>query len=250
VSSTRKWLLPAAGISLVLLGWQVYVSLQSNHYLTASVAEIFQELGSNWRQYWDSAVTTAGEAGLGFVVGNVLAILVATWMAYSQNAERLVYPYAIGLKATPVVALAPLMVRLFGLGFIAKAVCAAVVCFFPIIVQLPGAFRRIPDDLLDLFKSFGATEPQVFTKLRLPLAAPDIFAALKTSSTLAVVGAIVGEFMSPDRGVGYHLVYASAHGEGPHLLATTVVATMIGIGFFLVVHGVERLVVTWKSDVL
>jgi NitT/TauT family transport system permease protein len=245
-----KWFLPLAGVVLLLVIWQAYISSQSNHFLKPPAEEVLRELLANRDEYWQAGLATMEEAGLGFLAGNVIALALAVWMAYSENVARLIYPYAIGLKATPVVALAPLLVTLVGLGFFSKVVCAAIVCFFPIIVQVPDSIRRIPIELLDLFKSFGASEIEIFRRLRVNLAAPSIFAALKTSSTLSVVGAIVGEFMSPNRGVGRALVEATANGKGAALVATTIVATAIGILFFVLVHALENLLITWKSDVI
>jgi NitT/TauT family transport system permease protein len=230
--------------------WELVLLLDKDRrlYLIPGVATVIKELWSNLSLYVSEGIQTLIEAFVGFLIGNTASFLLAVWMSYSKSVERIVYPYAIALKATPIVALAPLIVACFGQEFSSKVVCAAVISFFPLMIQCPEAFRRVPEELLDLFHSLGASEKQIFFHLRLPLASSQIFSALKTASSLSVVGALMGEFMSPTGGIGKLLIQALANGWGGQLIAATIVSGIIGVIFFGLIHFLQARVVYWAPQ--
>jgi NitT/TauT family transport system permease protein len=242
--------LPFMGLILLVGSWEIVLLLDKDKrfYLIPGVVVVIREIGSNLSLYLSEGLKTCEEALLGFLLGNTASFALAVWMSYSRSVEKIVYPYAIALKATPIVALAPLIVALFGQELSSKVVCAAVISFFPLMIQSPDALRRIPEELLDLFHALGASERQIFFQLRLPMASPQIFAALKTASSLSIVGALMGEFMSPTGGLGKLLIQALANGWGGQLVAATVVAALVGIAFFSIIHFLQGRVVHWDPQ--
>jgi NitT/TauT family transport system permease protein len=246
-----RTILPPLFLPFILLViWDVAVRTHHTPYLIPTIGEVLKEFIGNPVLYLSSSLTTLIEAGLGFLIGNVIAFGLAIWISTSRTAERAIYPFAVALKATPVVALSPLIVVLFGLEFKSKVVIAGVLCFFPLLVQLPDAFRRVPSELIELFKALGASNEQIFTYLRVRIALPEMFGALKTSSSLSVVGAIIGEFISPSGGVGKLILQAQANSYKGQLGAGIIAASLLGMLFFGTIHIVQKLVVYWDPEIL
>ena len=155
----------------------------------------------------------------------------------------------IALKAIPLVAIAPLLVLWFGSGILGKIVMAALICFFPAIVNTTAGLKAIDRDALYMMQSISATKWQIFIKLRLPNSLPYFFSGLKISSTLAVVGAIVAELAGADKGIGYTILISSYRLETNMLFAAIVAASIGGIAFFGVISWVERLWLYWHESV-
>jgi len=184
---------------------------------------------------------TAAEAGVGFILGNVIAIMTAIAIIRWPQLESGIVPYAIALKTTPVAAFVPILLIWLGSGFPSKAVAAASVCFFPVLINGVRGLRAIDQDYLDLFKTWKVGWWQTLIHLRLPSSLPYLFAALKLSSSLALVGAVVGEFVAADSGLGFLIVKYSRSLDTPELFATIFVCTALGVSWFLMIVLIERL---------
>lgn len=189
---------------------------------------------------FDTGLTTL-EALLGFLVANVLSLVLAVFFCHSRWMETSLYPYTIALKSVPVVAIAPLMVLWFGYGLWGKVVMAATVAFFPLVVNATLGLKAVNSESLDLMHSLSASKWQILMKLRFPTAIPYIISALKISSTMAVVGAIVGELAGATRGIGYLILVSSYNLDTPLLFAAIVLASLIGIVFFAGLAALEML---------
>ncbi len=247
ISRIAKNLIPPVLVALAVLGlWELIVRLAHvpNYLLPAPsqiLAEIVESIGP---LLLDTAVTML-ESVLGFIVGCGIGIAVAVLFAHSTLAERAFYPYAIALKTIPIVAIAPLLILWFGNGIPAKVVMAALICFFPAIVNTTIGLKSVSPAALDLFGSLSASRWQILWKLRFPMALPYIFSALKIASTLAVIGAIVGEMSGANVGLGYTLLMASYHFNTNMLFAAIVLASFGGITFFGLVALLEKRVLYW-----
>jgi NitT/TauT family transport system permease protein len=184
---------------------------------------------------------TAAEAGAGFLLGNLSAVLVAICIIRWPRLEPAVVPYAIALKTTPVAAFVPILLIWLGAGFSSKVVAAASVCFFPVLINGVRGLRSVDQDYLDLFETWKAGWLRTLLYLRLPSALPYFFAALKLSSSLALVGAVVAEFVAADAGLGFLIVIFSRRLDTPELFATILVCTAFGVSWFLLIVWIERL---------
>ena len=187
------------------------------------------------------AVTTLSEILLGFGAGASIALLVGYLLARSRLAERLLSPYLVAAQATPILALAPLIALWFGSGLTGKVLICALIVFFPVAVSTMVGIRSVDRNLLELGRSLRATRWQVVTKLEVPAALPQILGGMRVGVTLAVVGAIVGEWAGGDQGLGVLINLARGSlFDIPLMFATLLTIALIGVALYLVVLLIER----------
>ena len=187
------------------------------------------------------AWSTLVEIALGLAVGTVVGLVVGYGLARSAAVERVVSPYIVAAQATPILALAPLLALWFGPGLASKVVICGLIVFFPIAVSTMVGIRSVDGGLLEMARSFRATRRQVLTTLEVPAALPSILGGLRVGVTLAVVGAIVGEWAGADRGLGVlvNLARGSLF-DIPLMFAALVTIALLGIALYLVVVVLER----------
>ena len=186
-------------------------------------------------------VATLVEVLLGFTVGATLAVITGYALARSAVVERLLSPYLVALQATPILALAPVMALWFGPGLLGKVVICALIVFFPVAVATMVGIRSVDERLLELGRSLRATRRQVLTTLEIPAALPNILGGMRVGVTLAVVGAIVGEWAGADKGLGVLINLARGSlFDIPLLFATLLTIALVGIALYLVVVAIER----------
>jgi NitT/TauT family transport system permease protein len=237
---------PASALVLILVFWTLIVRIfEIPVYLLPTPIKIAQFIVAHPVSLGIDLWTTMTESMLGFLIGNGLGFCFAILFAYSRTAERALYPYAIALKTTPIIAIAPILVLWFGPGIVSKIVASAAICFFPILVNASRGLRDIDSAALDLFHSLDASETQVFVKLRLPSALPYVFSAMRISTSLSIIGAIVGEFLGASHGVGYAIVVAYTHLEMDVVFASVAMSAIGGVSFFALIVLLERTVMPW-----
>ena len=190
------------------------------------------------------AAATLLEIVLGFALGSTAAMVVGYGLARSIVVSRLISPYIVAAQATPILALAPVLALWFGPGLLGKVVICALIVFFPVAVAAMVGIRSVDARLLELGRSLRATRRQVLLTLEIPAALPSIFGGLRVGVTLAVVGAIVGEWAGAEKGLGVlvNLARGSLF-DIPLMFATLVTIAMIGVVLYLLVVLVERRVV-------
>lgn len=190
---------------------------------------------------------TLTEVLSGLALGMSVAVVVGYALAKSRTIERLLSPYVVASQSIPIVAIAPLLVIWFGAGRLSKVLISALIVFFPILVNTVVGVRSVPADLRDLMRSLRATRWQTLTKLEMPAALPVLFGGLKIGATLSVIGAVVGEFVGADEGLGF-LVNI---GRGLYDTALVFVATFALIAMALVLYGLvawlERRLLGWRD---
>ncbi|MDQ3492299.1 MAG: ABC transporter permease [Chloroflexota bacterium] len=187
------------------------------------------------------AVTTLTEILLGFGAGASLALLIGYLLARSRLAERLLSPYLVAAQATPILALAPLIALWFGSGLTGKVLICALIVFFPVAVSTMVGIRSVDGNLLELGRSLRATRWQIIAKLEVPAALPQILGGMRVGVTLAVIGAIVGEWAGGDQGLGVLINLARGSlFDIPLMFATLLTIALIGVALYLVVLLVER----------
>lgn len=197
---------------------------------------------------WPHASATLVEIGLGFAVGAGLAVGIGYVIARSRLAERLLSPYIVAAQATPVLVLAPLLVLWLGPGLAPKVVICALIVFFPVAVATAVGIRSVDKRLLELGRSLRASPRQVLLHLELPAALPQILGGMRVGVTLAVIGAIVGEWAGADRGLGVLINLARGSlFDYPLMFATLLTIALIAVALYLIVLLVERaLVGAWR----
>lgn len=241
-----NWLSPLGFFALIIAAWEFLVRAFSiPQYLLPAPSAIAVDFAASINSLLFHAGITLWEAFLGFLLANALGILVAIAFAHSKTLEKGLYPFAIALKTTPIVAMAPLLILWFGNGIASKVAAAALIAFFPAIVNTTRGLKSIDNEALDLFKSLSASKWQIFSKLRFPTALPYIFSALKISTSLAVVGAIVGEFVGANKGIGFVILVSSYHLEIVKMFSAVIAAALTGIIFFWIISLIEKRIVFW-----
>lgn len=240
----EKWLrhtAPALIAFLIFVGlWEAACVLFSiPSYLLPSPWAIGVSIAENWRPLIQHGAVTLLESALGLALSIVLSIPVGILIVYSRWIERTVYPFLVASQAIPKVALAPIFVVWFGFGLLPKVLIAFFIAFFPIVVNTVVGLSRTPPEMLYLMRSLGASQHETLLRVRIVGAAPYIFAGIKIAAAFAVVGAIVGEFIAADSGLGYLQLVANSNFQIPLLFATLVVLSIMGIGLFYLVILIE-----------
>jgi NitT/TauT family transport system permease protein len=189
---------------------------------------------------------TAIEAISGFLLGNVTAIVIATVFVHKKSMEQAFFPVVVLINSIPVVAKAPILVLLLGNGMEPKIAIAALVCFFPTLVNMVRGLESINPQSLELMKVLSASKTEIFFKLRLLNSVPYLFSALKIAASTAVIGAIVGEWIGSNTGIGALIIQSTFNFDSAMLYATVFVGSVFSVSFFLVITLIERLVVRWQ----
>jgi len=238
---------PACFTLLLIFLWQ---GLGSQYavptYILPAPFDVALTLARTARLFAAEALITSLEAVAGFVVGSSLGFFTAVIFVHSRPLEQAIYPYAIAFKTIPLVAVSPLLTLWFGTGFLSKVVMASLLCYFPVLVNTTAGLRSVDDLSLAYFRSIAASKVQMFWRLRLPSSLPYLFSALRISVTMSMVGATVAELTGADRGLGYQILAASYRLETEKLFASIVWLGVVGVVFFCLVAGSEKILVPWS----
>jgi NitT/TauT family transport system permease protein len=192
------------------------------------------------------AWVTLQEVFGGLALGLSMAIILGYVLAKSRIMERLVAPYIVALQAVPIVALAPLLVIWFGVGSLSKVLVCALTLFFPVLINTIVGIRNVDADLIDLMRSLRASRWQTFVLLELPAALPVFFGGLKIGVTLSVIGAVVGEFVGADRGLGFLVNLARGLFDTPLMFVALFCLMFIALGLYALVSALERWLLKWQ----
>jgi NitT/TauT family transport system permease protein len=240
--------LPAIlAIAGCILLWQLIVwAFSVPTFMAPSPVAVLYAFRENAGILWTNLLPTLMEATLGFVFGNLVAILLAVWFVYSRTAEKAFYPIAVIIKSIPIIALAPILVLLFGNGVTPKIIIAGLICFFPTLVNMVQGLKSASPAMLDLMRVLSASNAEIFWKVRLPASLPFLFAALKIAATSSVMGAIVAEWIGSSFGLGALIIEATYNFRSPLLYATVVVAAALAVVLFFAVSIIEKRVIRWK----
>ncbi len=233
---------------ILLVVWEVAVRVSNVPvYILPSPSRIAEEFVEYWPRLLANSGMTIMEILIGFVISILIGVPLAVLVTYSKVAERAVYPLIVASQTVPKVAIAPLLVAWFGYGLSPKIVVVVLLAFFPIVINTVVGLQSSSAEMLYLAQSMGANAWQTFWKFRLPQAMPSLFAGLKLATVLAVIGAIVAEFIGADTGLGYVIVVAGSSFDIARQFAAIIVVTIIGMVFFWAVELLEKYVVPWKN---
>ncbi|WP_427912273.1 ABC transporter permease [Ramlibacter sp. MMS24-I3-19] len=247
----RPWrarMLPLAGLATLLaVWWSVVEVFEVPPFIAPSPVSVLHTLIDRRTMLLANLLPTAMEAAGGFVLGNVAAVLLAALFVHSPVLRAMLFPVFLLLNAIPVVAKAPILVLLLGNGFEPKITIAATVCFFPTLVNTVRGLGTVDPQAMDLMRVLSASPAEIFFRLRVFSALPHLFSALRISASLCVIGAIVGEWIGTDVGIGALILQATYNFDSALLYAAIVVGSGLTGAFYLAVVGAERLVVRWPS---
>ena len=232
------------------LAWEIAVdTLKTPAYLLPAPSAIAVDIVKNWHLLAQHAGVTLWEIGFGFVVSIAIAMPLAVLFTYSRVFEKLFYPLIVGTQTIPKVAVAPLFLVWFGFGLTPKIIIVTLMTFFPIVINAVVGLKSLNLQTVYLAQSMGAGPFQVFWHFRLPNALPSIFAGLKVASVLAVIGAIVAEFVGADSGLGYLIVVAATDQNVTRQFAAIAFLSAVGILFFWFIGQLERRLLPWHASI-
>ncbi|MFA9427143.1 ABC transporter permease [Natronorubrum sp. A-ect3] len=250
-TDVARWLAGAVGppavvLAALLLVWQaavVYYGLPS--IILPSPGEVGTALVETYPTLLNDAAITGVTAAIGLVVGSVIGAVIAFAMIHSRTVTNTVLPYVVALRIAPLIAIAPLLFLWFGRGIPARTLVVVTLTIFPITIATLDGLRQTPEAYLELLKTVDASRTAAFLHVRVPAAAPSVFAGLKIAATLSVIGAIVAEFVTLNAGLGYRMFETSAYLRTAETYAALVVLSLLGLIFYLVPVAIER--ACWHS---
>jgi len=243
-----EWL-PATGLFvLLILFWQLAVTVFGvREYLLPSPASVVASLLSREID-WAGHIMVTGAAILGaFLIAAVGGIMLGVMIAWSAVISRALMPFLVFVNTLPKVAIAPLFLLWLGYGILPNMLIGALIGFFPVVINTAIGLLQIDDDMLDLGRVFNAPKWKVFAKIRVPNAYPYILGALKVTATAAVVGAIVGEFVASQNGLGYVIITSQSSMNTPLAFGALVWISVLGLALYGAVAGLSRVLAPWAE---
>ncbi|MFQ3568575.1 MAG: ABC transporter permease [Aggregatilineales bacterium] len=245
-----RTLAPWLMVVIVLLIWELITRLQLYPEFIiprpVAVFDKFVEVLANGR-LWLHASTTLGQMAIGLAIGLSAALTLGYALAKSTLLEDILSPIIVALQSTPVVAYAPLLVIWFGTGPTSKVVTCALIVFFPMLLNTMVGIRSVPSSLRDLMRSLRASRWQMFWLLEVPAALPVLLGGLKVSATLAVIGAVVGEFVSANAGLGYLIKISRDAYDTPLVFVSVLALAVIARALYGIVALLERRLLAWQT---
>jgi NitT/TauT family transport system permease protein len=242
-------LIPLLTLVAVLLFWQLITALQVYPpFIIPPPLAVLEKLGKVLADgtLWHHTATTLVNVLVGSAIGVLTGVMLGYWIAKIPILEELLSPLIVAVQSTPVVAYAPLLVIWFGSGPTSKIVTSALIVFFPMLLNTVVGIRSTPADFRDLMLSMQATRWQTLTKLEIPSALPVLLSGLKVSATLAVIGAVVGEFVSAKAGLGFLINLARNQYDTPLVMVAVLALTVMARGMYSMVSLLERRLITWQ----
>jgi NitT/TauT family transport system permease protein len=243
----RRRLLPALGIVVGIAAWElIVVGLKVPPFIAPAPLVVVETFIAKFGVLMSNLWPTVVEAVAGFLIGNLFAILLATVFVHHKTLSITFFPLIVLINSIPVVAKAPILVLMLGNGFAPKIVIAAVICFFPTLVNMVRGLESVNPQAMELMRVLSASKGEVFWKLRLYNSLPYLFSALRISASIAVIGAIVGEWIGSNYGIGALIIQSTYNFDSALLYATVFLGSAFSMLFFMSISLIERLVVRWQ----
>lgn len=239
----RKTAQPVAAAVVFLVAWEILVkAYQIKPAFLPPPSAILLALVAQWEILLTNAIPTALESLGGFVLSVVIGVMLGALLTFSRASRDYLYPNVVLFQLVPKVAVAPLFMLWLGIDWQSRVAIAFFIAFFPIVISTVSGLNAVDPTLLRLFRSLTANEWQVFMKVRVPMSLPFVFNGMKISMTLAIIGVIVGEFVTSQRGLGYIILFAGSRLETALVLAAILVLCVVGLVLYGIVALAEHLI--------
>lgn len=207
VERIMRWVLPAGAILCLLMVWELFIRLTHTPlYVLPAPIKILTTLYKEFPALWHHSLVTLSETILGLLIAVALALILSILMDAFGLFKSMVYPLLVVSQTVPVIVLAPLFIIYLGFGMAPKVLTVVLMCFFPIAVSFTDGMGQLDPNQMNLARSFGAKWSQVYWLVKLPAAAPSLFSGLKVAATYSITGAVVGEWLSAESGLGYYML--------------------------------------------
>ena len=238
----------AFGVAVFLLWWAVTAAGLVPPFLIPSPGDTWAAFAKNIPYFAQHTGVTTVETLLGFTIAALIGEAVAIAMVYSRPLERTLYPIVLFAQVIPKIAIAPLFIVWLGFGLAPKVVVAVLMAFFPVVFSGLAGLKAVDREMLELASTMGASRWKVFSKIRFPASLPQLFSGLKVAATLADTGAVVGEFVGANSGLGYVILQANGNIDTATLFVALIIMSLLGVLMFAVIELIERLVIPWHSS--
>jgi ABC-type nitrate/sulfonate/bicarbonate transport system permease component len=243
-------------IVLILVVWQLFLEIFGiDPFIGRGPVEVWDflttgQIGADARQQlWDASVTTLTDAGIGLFAGASIAVICALVFNLAPSAESTFMPMAIVLRSVPLVAMTPLITLIFGRGLLAVTVISGIVTFFPVLVNVSLALRSAPKAAIDLCHAYGADAATTLRKVQIPTALPALFASLRIAAPLALVGALLAEWLSTGHGLGYLMLQSGSLSNYNMLWSATALVTIYSVVAYSLIAAIEKIALAKYGDV-
>lgn len=257
-ASTKFWqklaanqpLLTGFAVILALSVWQVLVWLtRLPVFILPTPAQVLAKFAETLQNgmLWRHLSATLLEIVLGLVIGTLLAVTVGYALSKSPLAEKLLTPFLVGSQAVPIVAIAPLLVIWFGPGLFSKVLICVLVVFFPVLVNTLVGMREVPQSLRELMRSLKATPSQTLRYLEYPAALHVLLGGLRVGATLSVIGAIVGELVGSDRGLGFMINLGRGQYDTALVFVAVLALILLAFALYGLILGLESRLLSWQT---
>ena len=242
------WVWAVAGVVSLLVLWEAAILVfQVRPFIAPSSVTVVAAVWKNRALLWANLLPTAIEALSGFVLGNAIAVALATLFIHSQATRRMYFPVALIFNTIPIIALSPILILIFGLGMLSKVVIAAIICLFPTLVNTIRGLESMSPSELELMRIMAASRTEVFFRLRLPRSVPFLFSALRIACTTSVIGAIVSEWIGSEAGLGVLIIQSTFDYRTELLYAAIFTSSALVLCMFGAVALIEHRLVRWRT---
>jgi ABC-type nitrate/sulfonate/bicarbonate transport system permease component len=235
------WIPAIIAVAALVIAWEVLVEvLEVQRWLLPPPSMIINELFDSLASLLRHAGTTGSETVIGFAVSIFLALLIASGIVWSRTVERSIYPIIIASQTIPIITLAPLLIIWVGTDIMSKVIVIVLFTFFPIVISLVTGLRSVEQEMVDMFRTLGASPWQIFYKLMLPTSLPNFFAGLKIGAVVSVIGAVIGEWFGASSGLGWLMKIAGGQFQTAKVFAAIVILSILAMLLFAAVVAVEK----------
>ena len=239
---------PIIALLIMVAVWEICIKIWDVPiYIAPGPTTVFSRLSADPMFFLTHGLITLWEAISGFILGASIALWAAVIMVRYRFLERILLPVAVAIKVTPIVAVAPLFVIWFGFGMVPKVLIVGLITFFPVLVNAISGLKSVNSNTLDLFHSVNASNKEIFIRLRIPNAMPYLFAAFRISLPLSVIGAVIGEWFSGDKGLGSVIMIAHSNLNTPTLFGAIIILCVTGVLLTVILYYLENKILFWSD---
>lgn len=242
-------LAPIIFVVLLLIIWQVVVTAGGiEKYIMPAPTDVIKVLVTEFKTMIPHILATLYEGMVGFLIAIVLSIILAIIMDRFSLIKKALYPVLVISQTIPTVALAPLFIIWFGFGALPKIIVVVIVCFFPIVISIVDGLEGVDKDLINHFKLMGASKLKVFLHLKLPYGMINFFSGMRIAATYSIMGAVIGEWLGGDKGLGVYMTRARSAYALDKMFAAIVIIVVISMAIFLLVSIMEKIFTPWNNE--
>lgn len=236
-------------VSLLIL-WELIIKVwEIEKYIMPAPSDIAKSLFENFGAMMPHIMATLFESIVGFVIAVLLALILAIIMDLLPMVKKAIYPVFIISQTVPIIALAPLFIIWFGFGVLPKIIVVVIVCFFPIVISISDGLENVDKDLINHFKLMGASKLKRFFHLKLPYGIISFFSGLKIAATYSIMGAVIGEWLGGDKGLGVYMTRARSTYALDKMFAAIVVIVLMSMIIFYIIGKLEKVFTPWENKI-